>query len=127
MTEQDGALLMAVNDGYLAYSSEDGSEVVDYMLETGEIGFSTPDRKYICRMDIRVLLDFKSRFNLWIQYDTDGVWRELERLVGINPVPKTETVHIMPVRCDHFKLKVTGKGKFKLYGIARVLESSEDY
>jgi len=127
MAELDGSLLMAMGEKYLAHSASSGEERIDYMLETGDIGFNTPDRKYICRMDIRARLEFGAHFNLWIQYDSDGRWIEVERLVGINPVPRTETLYIMPVRCDHFKIKVTGKGNFKLYGISRVLEESEDW
>jgi hypothetical protein len=38
----------------------------------------------------------------------------------------TITVPVIPRRCDHLRLKLTGTGDVKIYSIARILELGSD-
>lgn len=127
--EYRGRLCIADGSGILYHELREGDEPsekhVRYMYESGDIGFSDMEKKYICRLEARVRLELGASFNVWIQYDSDGRWISLRRAVGERCTPKVDTVHVMPRRCDHFRLRITGKGEMKLYGITRVYEEGE--
>lgn len=128
MTVYDHKLYMGTQDGILIHESalgEANEGNVKYMLESGEIGFETPDAKTLCRLDFRVKLALGTSFNVWLQYDSDGAWVEAVRYKGTLATPKSETVYVLPRRCDHFKYKITGSGDMKLYSISKVYERSE--
>jgi hypothetical protein len=108
------------------YEVVDGKERVPYMFESGDIGYSDMAKKYLVRLDMRVKLDFGASFNVWIQYDGDGNWHQITRLRGMLPAPRIETVNVMPHRCDHFRIKVTGIGKMRLYSFRKIYESEDE-
>ena len=120
VVERESSLVL-----HSALEGEECEKDVRYMFETGFVGFETPSRKYICRLDLRLMLELGTSFSVWIQYDSDGRWVQLSRYIGNLPLPKAQTIHVMPRRCDHFKLRITGTGKFKLYSITRIYEESE--
>lgn len=128
MIEYDHRLYIGAQDGMFIHEAmpyEEKEKNVKYMLESGEIGFETPDAKTLCRLDFRVKLALGTSFNVWIQYDSDGTWVEVVRYKGTLATPKSETVYVLPRRCDHFKYKITGSGDMKLYSISKVYERSE--
>jgi len=97
---------------------------VSWMAESGIIGCSSPDYKYITRLTMRLMLAKGSRMTVWLQYDSSGVWEESCRLVGRNlqsfPVP------IRPRRCDHFRMRFEGDGDAKLLSVAKTMEKGSD-
>ena len=100
---------------------------VSYMLESGIQGISSPDGKYLVRLDYRVALDLGATFNVWIQYDSDGRWISVARLTGQNFTAKPQILPVLPRRCDHYKIRITGRGSFKLYSVAKVFEEGAGY
>ena len=124
MTVCDGKLYM-ISDTIDVHDDESGNESVPFMFESGDIGFSTPDKKYISRIDLRLSLEFGARMRFWMQYDSDGNWIESGTLHGMDMIPKPISLPILPRRCDHFRIKVTGIGKFNLYAITKILEQGE--
>lgn len=129
MCEHNGELLIALEKGKIithkAISSPSESDKVRWMWESGEIGFSDADHKYICRLDFRVRLGFGATFNVWIQYDSDERWISVSKIVGDRPTPKTETINIMPRRCEHFKFRIQGRGDFRLYTLQKIYEEGD--
>lgn len=125
MTVCDGKLYMISDNAIDVHDDESGNESVPFMFETGDIGFSTPDKKYISRIDLRLSLEFGARMRFWMQYDSDGQWIESGALHGMVMTPKPISLPILPRRCDHFRIKVTGAGKFNLYAITKILEQGE--
>ena len=129
MCEHNGELLIALEKGKIithkAISSPSESDKVRWMWESGEIGFTDADHKYICRLDFRVRLGFGATFNVWIQYDSDERWISVSKIVGDRPTPKTETINIMPRRCEHFKFRIQGRGDFRLYTLQKIYEEGD--
>ena len=124
MTVCDGKLYM-ISNAIDVHDDESGNESVPFMFESGDIGFSTPDKKYISRIDLRLSLEFGARMRFWMQYDSDGNWIESGTLHGMDMTHKLISLPILPRRCDHFRIKVTGIGKFNLYAITKILEQGE--
>ena len=101
---------------------EDGP--VEWMAETGVIGTSSPDKKYVSKLNIRMALDKGSEVSFYAQYDSFGEWHHLSSMVGSSL--RTFSTPIRPRRCDHFRLRIVGKGDAKIYSIAKTIEEGSD-
>ena len=97
---------------------------ISWMAETGIIGCSTPDKRYISRISVKLSLDIGSSVLLSIQYDSSGVWETVSSLTGHSL--RTFTLPIRPKRCDHFKLRFDGEGDVKIFSIAKITEQGSD-
>ncbi|WP_407382793.1 hypothetical protein [Ruminococcus sp.] len=97
---------------------------VNWFVETGKFGLSHPDSKYISRLNIRLSLDKEAEVIVSIQYNSSGIWERMCAIVrrDINPF----TLPIKPRRCDHFQLRLEGKGGVKIYSIAKTIEQGSD-
>lgn len=97
---------------------------IEWMAETGVIGTSEPDKKYVARMLIRMSMELGSKIDGWIQYDSNGRW---ERIFTVKcKVLRTFNIPIRPKRCDHFRLRFAGVGDAKIYSITKTLEQGSD-
>ena len=97
---------------------------IKWMAETGILGTSSPDKKYISRLTIRLMMDIGARVVFSIQYDSTGEWENVCTLVGHNL--KTFSLPIRPKRCDHFRLRVEGEGNVKIFSISKITEQGSD-
>lgn len=99
---------------------EEVERSVKWYAETGEIGLSNPDNKYIAKVNIRASLSYSSRVNVYIRYDSMGDWIFVGKLMGA--ILSTHNLPIIPKRCDHFQLKFEGNGDAKIYSICKTIE-----
>ena len=97
---------------------------VEWMAQTGIMGFSYPDKKYISRLNLRMALGQGAAVDLYVQYDSDGCWRHQGHMEGQRL--QTFTLPVRPRRCDHLQLKLTGRGEVKLYSLTKILEIGSD-
>ena len=97
---------------------------VPWSAETGEIGYSHPDNKYVSRLQLRMSLAPGATARVSVQYDSSGKWEPKGVLTGTSV--RSFLLPILPVRCDHFKLRLEGTGDFRVYSLARVLEIGGD-
>ena len=105
-------------------SGEKVSAPVEWMAETGIIGTSMPDRKYISKLLVRMSLDIGSRAMFFIQYNSSGSFEPLFTARGSSL--DTFTIPIKPKRCDHFRLRIEGVGDSKVYSITKTVEQGSD-
>lgn len=96
-----------------------------WMVQTGPIGLSLSDNKYITKLNVRMAASFGARIRFLVQYDSIGGWKELYAMSGVNM--KSFTVPIRPRRCDHFRLRIEGMGDARIYSIAKTMEKGSDY
>lgn len=97
---------------------------VKWSCETGLLGLSSPDRKYISRLNIRISLDIVSSAFFYIQYDSSGSWQHIASLRGSNT--RSLSVAIRPRRCDHFRIRIEGEGDMKIYSITKTMSEGSD-
>ncbi len=119
----DGEELFFIEKGAIKTVSGNGSSdegKVHWIAETGDIGTDTPNKMYISRINIRLLLSTGSTFNLSIQYDSSGVFEHLGTIQG-NGLG-TFNLPVKVKRCDHMKLKLEGVGPCKVYSITKTIE-----
>lgn len=105
-------------------SGDEDTSQVPWMAETGVIGVSMPDKKYISRLVVRMSLGLGSRVYFYAQYDSSGEWEYVCTMRGTTlrsfPVP------IRPKRCDHFRLRIVGEGDAKIFSVTKTIEQGSD-
>lgn len=105
-------------------SGEQSKEPVQWMAETGIIGTSSPDQKYISRLTIRMSLATGARVLFFAQYNSMGDWEPLGAMSGTTL--RSFSVPIRPKRCDHLKLRIVGVGEARIYSITKTIEQGSE-
>ena len=100
------------------------SSPVEWMAETGEIGISSPDMKYISRITIRMSMDIGTEVHIFAQYDYSDEWEDVCTLNGMNL--RSFSIPIRPKRCDYMKLRIEGEGMARIYSITKTIEQGSD-
>lgn len=109
------------------------TEPVSWMAETGTIvalvsstkySDRIADKKFVGRMLIRVALEQGTQMQVFIEYDSSGVWEKLWDMTGTSL--RTFSFPVRPHRCDHFRLRLEGTGGAKIYAITKSLEQGSD-
>ena len=120
-------LYMLEADGTVtAVNGTDGTEeeALSWGAETGIIGYSTVEQKYVGRLNFRLSLPVGSRMSVWIEYDSSGRWESCGEVRGSGL--SSFLLPIRPRRCDHFRLKLAGTGEVKIFSMSRVMEAGSD-
>lgn len=103
-----------------------GEEWVDWYAQTGEMGYETPDSKYVSKLSIRAFIPYRSEVSVQISYD-DRPFEDVGLLRGADNIA-SQKLDIVPMRCDHFRVMFSGHGDCRIYSMAITLENgSDDY
>ena len=105
-------------------SGEEYEDDVEWMVETGELGITSPDMKYISRITLRVKLDVGAEMNIYAQYDMSDEWLEVCHIRGTDL--RSFSIPIRPRRCDYMRLKIEAKGMGKIYAMTKTIEQGSD-
>ena len=105
-------------------SGDDYEGDLEWMVQTGEIGISSPDMKYISRLTVRMSMDIGSEVRFYAQYDFSEAWEELFTLRSDNL--RSFSLPIRPKRCDHMKIRIEGVGMAKIYSITKTIEQGSE-
>lgn len=97
---------------------------VKWMAQTGIINASSPERQYLKRLNIRMVLEPGSRVQIMAQYDSIGAWESIGFFTGTDL--RSFTVPIRPRRCDHLRLRIEGKGKAMIFSITKSMSGGSD-
>lgn len=97
---------------------------VPWFAESGMLGLDLPEQKRIGRLTLRLQLELDAQVRISVQYNSDGVWHEKAALFG-NRL-QSATVPIVPVRCDHLRLRLEGIGGVRLYSITYQTQQGSD-
>ncbi|MCD8036036.1 MAG: hypothetical protein LUE88_01440 [Clostridiales bacterium] len=128
----------AGNGGELYYIDEDSNRLITvrgsegeqeedfcWTVESGNIGYEYAEKKYLSRFKLRMSIGEEGYAEVWIQYDSNGIWEKRGVIKG-RGLNRTFTLPVIPRRCDHLKIRLTGKGEFKLCSFSSVLERGSD-
>ena len=112
--------------GTLLYGVSEESTEKDFtwFVESGPIGYTSPDNKYVGRINLRITLEFGTNVGFFMQYDSCGEWEHKFNMSGTGT--RTYSIPIIPKRCDHFKYKITGIGGCKIHSITKTIEEGSD-
>ena len=99
-------------------------EKIEWFAETGVMGCSSPDKKYISRISFRLSMEVGKRIYVFAEYDSSGTWEQIGAITGSSL--STFTFPVRPKRCDHLRLRIVGTGSAKIYSISKTLEQGSD-
>ena len=99
-------------------------ENVKWFAESGPIGYSSPDNKYVGRITLRITMESGTNVDLFIQYDSVGEWEHKYNMSGQGT--RTYSIPLIPKRCDHFRYKISGNGACKIHSITKTLEEGSE-
>lgn len=119
--------MYCVIDGELVCVNGSGGDPegsFEWSATFGVYGYETEAQKYLSRFNIRAQLDADAWMKMEIMYDSDGEWVD-EGTVRC-PMRRTFMIPVIPRRCDHCQIRLSGKGAATIYSIARVLEIGGD-
>jgi len=101
---------------------EDG---IESFVEFGDFDEGSPQRKGHSHVEVRGEVEDNSSFQLWIQYDSSGTWTSIGQ---VTPGKKRSVYFpVIPRRCDHWRLKITGEGKYRIYSITRTFYTGSEF
>ncbi|MDY4509362.1 MAG: hypothetical protein SPD95_11660 [Candidatus Faecousia sp.] len=114
----DGKIITMLGSG-------DGYEqAVHWYAETGIINASAPERVYLKRISVRMVLEPGSDVTISAQYDSCGAWESLGFFTGTDL--RSFTVPVRPRRCDHLRLRLEGTGKAMVFAITKSMSGGSD-
>ena len=97
---------------------------VPWMVETGPVGMTMPDMKYVSRLMIRMSLEVGANMTIRIRYDSMGDWEQVCRMTVTSL--RSFSVPVRPRRCDHFRIRIEGEGEGRIYSITKTIEQGSD-
>lgn len=95
------------------------AEWADFYEYSGSSSSSVPiaQEKGIGKLLIRLELDEDAGVDVLIQFDSDGEWRPVKTLEA--RVKRSWYLPIVPRRCDHFRIRLEGRGGCRVYSLTR--------
>lgn len=105
-------------------SGDEDEKEVEWMVETGELGITSPDMKYISRITFRISMEIGAEMNIYAQYDLSDEWLQVCHIRGTSL--RSFSIPIRPRRCDFMKLKIEAKGMGKIYAMTKTIEQGSD-
>jgi hypothetical protein len=124
-TEYDGKLyyIDTVTNKLMTIEGTD-EEIISWYAEFTDYSEKTMNKKYVSKLQFRLETEDNSLFEAEIQYEDSGIWEKIITIAG-----KMKSSTFIPVklrRCDYYKIRLTGIGQFKLYGMVKTYtEGSE--
>lgn len=117
---------------YIELGTTDSEENIEWMAETGMIGLSYPNNKYVSKICMRLSMPLTSELNVDVMYDSSGEWKEAAKIESKYEKSRRDTpsfvkmrsyeIPILPMRCDHMRIRLRGKGDMRIFSISKVTE-----
>lgn len=103
------------------YTQEDD---FGWFCETGLWGLDLPENKYYSGIVIRLTGEKGAKLQVDFQTDSKGIW-ERQLSVTVSETGSVALPFITP-RCDHLKIRISGKGNVKIFSISRKTETGSE-
>lgn len=119
--------LYAITSGKITTMLGSGTQdtaPTEWMVQTGELGISSPDMKYVSRITLRLSMEGGAVIRIYAQYDFGDHWEVVCTIKGTNL--RSFSIPIRPKRCDYMKLRIEGTGMAKIYSITKTIEQGSE-
>lgn len=97
----------------------------DWMAETGDYGLVTPNRTYLSRFVLRLMLEKDAWCDVWVMYDSTEQWEHIRHIEHADWLQSRQISYI-PKRCDHMRIRITGHGGAKIYALGTQTKEGSD-
>ncbi len=89
-------------------------------------GYEYETRKTTARYNIRAKVEAGAWCAMEIEYDSDGIWHPCGVMKSETPTIRTFLLPVRPRRCDHWRMRLRGRGDVQIYSIYRKLADGGD-
>ena len=108
-----GGSLECLTAGGTLWTTDTGADgtaegPVSWYAEFGDYTRGSPNKKGISKLLLRLEPEAGSRVSLLIRYDSTGAWETVGEITA--EAKGSRYLAVIPRRCDHFRLKLTGTG-----------------
>ena len=134
LRDADGGLFAVDADGKLwllkgsgdAYADGDAQdeETIPWMAETGDLDMMALWKKHIRLIQVRYALEEGATLSVSVSTD-GGPFRPYRTRTGERKL-KAESVNIIPKRCDHMRIRLSGEGNVKLYNLNYTVDAGSE-
>lgn len=100
-------------------------ELIESFAEFGDFTENDPNKKGVTKLQIRAELEAGATLQIQMQFDSSGEWETVKEIFA--GVKRSYYIPIIPRRCDHFRIKLNGKGDWRLYSLVRESYSGSEY
>ena len=118
--------IWVVGDAAEAPEGAEPEEAVEWMAEFADFTEDDPNKKGVSKLQIRLELEEGATVTVWMQFDSDGMWRQVRTVLG-EGMKRSYYLPISPRRADHYRLKLTGTGQCRIYSLVRESYSGSEY
>jgi hypothetical protein len=132
---KDDVFIINGDNEIVSIKGENGTEegLLDWECVSGLYGLESPDGKYVGKIQLRVDIDngerfpyvAESTFKLDIEYDSNNQWVNIMNLSSYEL--RSYNIPVPIRRCDHFRIKMYGRGVFTLYSMTLEIFDGGDY
>lgn len=106
-------------------SESPAEKTVSWMAETGDLEITSPQSRYVFRLNLSMFLAMGANVRISAKYDSESHFIPLCSLRGTGL--RRITVPIRPHRCSHMRLRLEGEGMALLYAITAVAEKGSEH
>ena len=96
-------------------------DIVSWSTETGSLGLMDPDSKYVSKVTVRAFIPEGGELSISVLYDTESEWQRVATVA--HSCKRSYSIPVVLRRCDHFRLRLHGKGDCRIYSIAKTIET----
>lgn len=94
---------------------EDEGDIA-WVAEFGDIALSSPDRKRVTKVQLRLDMEPGSTAAVWIRYDGETAWQLVSELTARRK--RSAALPIVPRRLDRLRLKLEGEGPCRISSLS---------
>lgn len=116
MLEENGRLWFLGERENVPVGAEPESDF-DSMVEFADFEEGSPNKKRIAKLQLRIEMEEGAKVTVFLQFDSSGVWEEVQVVKADRK--KSFYLPIIPRRCDHFRIKIEGRGQWKLHSLVK--------
>lgn len=98
---------------------------IRWCAEFGDFTEENPNHKGLSKLQLRLQMEEGSEARVLVQYDSEGTWRLVRALSGESG-KRNYYLPIIPRRCDHYRIRLEGTGRCRLYSLVRETYSGSE-
>ena len=102
-------------------------EDFEWEAEFTDFTDGSTNQKHVPKLSIRLELDKDAYCDIWIQEDSCGTWKQTNPGRITHETKRSYYLAILPMRADHYRIKLTGKGGCRVYSITREYSYGSPY
>lgn len=98
---------------------------VDWFAEFSDFTEEDPNKKGLSKLQIRLELGENATAQCHVMYDSDGVWIPAGPEMTAD-AKRSYYLPVIPRRCDHYRIRITGTGEVYIHSITRETYSGSE-